>query len=352
MTNLPNPLVKKDVDLQKYSWIKLDIMKLQNSETWRLAAKVPFAGFACINLWMAAWHQVPAGSIPLDKDWIKKKADVPDDTWKKVGPIAMRNFIRCSDGRLYHKVLCRMVNEVWGNKKTNYARTKKAREKLKEIREGGGHGGGRTRNVVNDCHSPSPSNLKPIPDNSKATATDSALLQSPIEKEREIEKEKRDYRLSRAPARGDGGSAAEKIVKEFLRLRTVHWPYDCNLPAPTMTLEQVAKEWVSDGVPVELATTVMERVMVKNARDGKKNAPTNLKFCSFSIENANIEYKKLGKLPEGQSNPAADRDPVREDLMFTLAGLLSRADFAGVPFDTLTNDQITSMIEEKQNDPN
>lgn len=350
MKNLPSPLVGSDVNLQKYTWIKLDIVALMNSDTWRKASKVPFAGYAAINLWMAAWHQVPAGSIPADQDWIKKKADVDEEQWKIVKNIALRNFVKCTDGRLYHKTLCKMVNEVWLSKKANSRKTEKALAALKKKRADDKKKGGVTKKDVNDCNNGTPSKTKK---NSSSVGDDeknTPLLQSGIENRVEENRiEERDYRLSRAGTRDDEKSDAEKIAAEFSRLRTVYWPNDCNFSAPELTLIQQAQDWVNDAVPVALAVEVMERSMVKNINDGKANAPSNLKFCKFNIENANIEFKRLGKMPENKTPLAADRDPIREGLLFTAAGLFTKDDLINAPpIDAMSNDEIQNLITERQ----
>jgi hypothetical protein len=103
MTERPKPLVPANLDLRKWQYMKLDVVKLQNSDTWALADG--WAAKACINLWCRAWHQVPAGSLPNDDLLLAKLADVPD--WPSVRNVALRGFVECSDGRLYHPIVCK-----------------------------------------------------------------------------------------------------------------------------------------------------------------------------------------------------------------------------------------------------
>lgn len=128
---LPDPPVPADADLRHFPAMYLDIVSLQNSETWALADG--WQAKACINLWMRAWHQVPAGSLPKDDRILALWAGVPD--WQHAREIAMRGFIECSDGRLYHRIICEQVikalmlserrsdasNARWNKKKTPHA---------------------------------------------------------------------------------------------------------------------------------------------------------------------------------------------------------------------------------------
>jgi hypothetical protein len=76
------PLIPSDVDLRDFHFMPLDVVQLQNSETWAMADG--WAAKALVNLWTRAWHQVPAGSVPADlhRTW----AGVPE--WESVRGIA------------------------------------------------------------------------------------------------------------------------------------------------------------------------------------------------------------------------------------------------------------------------
>jgi hypothetical protein len=86
----------------------LDVVRLQNSETWAIADG--WAAKALVNLWTRSWHQVPAGSLPDDDNLHRAWANVPD--WESVRNVALRGFVKCSDGRLYHRVICEKVAEL------------------------------------------------------------------------------------------------------------------------------------------------------------------------------------------------------------------------------------------------
>ena len=96
----PPPLIPSDVDLRDFRFMPLDVVQLQNSETWAMADG--WASKALVNLWTKAWHQVPAGSLPDNDDLHRTWANVPN--WESVRDVALRGFIKCSDGQLYHRV--------------------------------------------------------------------------------------------------------------------------------------------------------------------------------------------------------------------------------------------------------
>lgn len=121
-TKLPKPPVPPECDLRKYAYMPLHVAILANSDTWRMAKYVPGASRACLNLWMQAYYQVPAGSLPDDDFLLKEFADVVD--WNVTRDIALRHWERHSDGRLYHQALAKVVLETW----TKHAAVADARE--------------------------------------------------------------------------------------------------------------------------------------------------------------------------------------------------------------------------------
>lgn len=129
MTTCP-PLVPADCDLRDFAFMPLDVLRLRDSE---LALKATGEAFRCaVLLWCAAWHQVPAGSLPDDDDTLAAFAGygrAPRE-WKKHRSGALRGWIKCDDGRLYHPVVAEKANEAWRAKleqrwKTECARIKK-----------------------------------------------------------------------------------------------------------------------------------------------------------------------------------------------------------------------------------
>lgn len=131
MTDLPPPLTPPEVDLKGFSGFMLDVDRLLASELVALASPEEFS--AAVMLWCRAWKQTPAGSLP-DSDRILAAFSGAGARWKKVKDMALRGFVKCSDGRLYHTVLCEEVMSAWKKRqgyRADQDRLKKWREQKK-----------------------------------------------------------------------------------------------------------------------------------------------------------------------------------------------------------------------------
>jgi hypothetical protein len=126
----PAPPISADVDLRDFRFMPLDVIQLQNSETWAIADG--WTAKALVNLWTRAWHQVPAGSLPDDDNLHRTWAGVPD--WESVRGTALRGFIKCSDGRLYHRVISEKALAAW-NERKRFRRAAKARWRHKKTKD-------------------------------------------------------------------------------------------------------------------------------------------------------------------------------------------------------------------------
>lgn len=117
----------------------LHVLRLRDSDLMALSSGEEFK--AAVSLWCVAWHQEPAGSLPKDDRMLARHSGAGKD-WPKLKAMALRGWYECSDGRLYHPVICEAVvdalkrqeqyretaeNEV--NRKQRY------RNRLKEISE-------------------------------------------------------------------------------------------------------------------------------------------------------------------------------------------------------------------------
>jgi hypothetical protein len=105
----------------------MDAMRLRDSDLAAVATGDEFR--AAVLLWCACWHQLPAASLPNDDRMLAKLAgygrDV--DAWMIVKKEALRKFVVCDDGRLYHPVIAEKANDAWEKKKAFKARTEAAR---------------------------------------------------------------------------------------------------------------------------------------------------------------------------------------------------------------------------------
>ena len=125
----PAPLVPAEVDLRGYEFMPLYGDRLFKSETWIGAS--PAAKEAMLKLW---WHgyakEVPAGSLPNDDTFLADYAGygVAVRLWLKVKAQALRGWVLCGDGRLYHPFVTELAMEAWEFKKAQRDRTEAARK--------------------------------------------------------------------------------------------------------------------------------------------------------------------------------------------------------------------------------
>jgi hypothetical protein len=116
MMSTPAPLIGSDVDLRDFPYMPLDVVRLRDSET---AILVSGDGFrAAVLLWCAAWHQIPAASLPDEDRTLAHLSGFGRDlqAWAQVKSEALRGFVKCSDGRLYHPTIAKNAARVWDKK--------------------------------------------------------------------------------------------------------------------------------------------------------------------------------------------------------------------------------------------
>jgi hypothetical protein len=107
---LPDPLVPAEADLRGLRFMPLDVMRLLDSDFYALANGAEFK--AGVTLWAKSWNQVPAGSLP-DDDRVLQHLSGAGALWPEVRGVALRHWVRCSDGRLYHPVVAEAVLHAW-----------------------------------------------------------------------------------------------------------------------------------------------------------------------------------------------------------------------------------------------
>lgn len=126
MDDLPQPLTPADCDLRDFQYMPLDVQRLCDSDL--AALESPEACWSALLLWSKAWHQVPAASLPDDDRVLAKFTGYQraPDAWLAIREGALRGWIKCSDGRLYHPVVAEKANEAW------FAKHRLAHDKLCE----------------------------------------------------------------------------------------------------------------------------------------------------------------------------------------------------------------------------
>lgn len=123
----PDPLVPAEVDLRDFAFMPLDVVRLRDSGLTAKASGDEFR--AAVLLWCASWHQQPAASLPNDDEELANLCGYSRAMreWHKIKRGAMRGWIECSDGRLYHPTVAAKARDAWDSKLAQRARTEAAR---------------------------------------------------------------------------------------------------------------------------------------------------------------------------------------------------------------------------------
>jgi uncharacterized protein YdaU (DUF1376 family) len=115
---------------------ELDPDRIEQSDTWPLAAEVPMCQAALLMMWLVSWRQVPCGSLPSDDDVLRSKLRIPPAQWPRMRPILMRGWWQASDGRLYHRTLTARVEEMLSKRRSDADR--QAARRMRQERESQG----------------------------------------------------------------------------------------------------------------------------------------------------------------------------------------------------------------------
>lgn len=133
MSDLPNPLTPADCDLTGYRWMPLDVVRVIDSDTFGLSTGDEFK--TAFRLWAKSWLQVPAASLPDDDRLLAHLAGLELQRWKKQRAVALRGWILCSDGRLYHPVIAEKAVEAMGKREEHNEREQNQQTRQQRYRE-------------------------------------------------------------------------------------------------------------------------------------------------------------------------------------------------------------------------
>jgi len=115
------------IDLRDFPFMPLYVDQLLTSDTWIEAADDPRIGHAAMSLYCAAWHQVPAGTLPDNDKVLYRLSMCPTpEEWQRVREIVLRPWKRRGDGRLHHPVVCEMAQASWAQKQKHRQQTRAA----------------------------------------------------------------------------------------------------------------------------------------------------------------------------------------------------------------------------------
>ena len=107
----PAPLTPTTCDLRAMPHMPLDVTRLLNSD---FIAQTDCTAFkAGMTLMMTSWQQVPAASLPSDDQSLAWLAHVTPQRWRRIKEQALRGWIQCSDGRLYHPVIAEFALDAF-----------------------------------------------------------------------------------------------------------------------------------------------------------------------------------------------------------------------------------------------
>lgn len=190
MSDLPPPLTPPDCDLRGLPYLPLDMARLFDSEFYALSTGDEFK--AGVSLWCKSITQLPAGSLPAD-DRMLAYLSGAGANWCNVKEMALHGWIKCSDGRLYHRTVAEKVVDAWNARIASRARTEAARA----ARHPGKHTNG---------SQPPPSVTEDVTENVTEVVTESVTgskLKLSKGKEREAKQRKKDSPLATlAPSAG------------------------------------------------------------------------------------------------------------------------------------------------------
>jgi hypothetical protein len=105
-----------DVDVSDMQFMPLFDVRLTKSRAWLRArhwrGHGPGLGFILMNLWVAAFRNVPAGSLEEDDDLLADAARVDIEIWRQMREQAMEGW-QLIAGRWWHPVLAEIAWDLW-----------------------------------------------------------------------------------------------------------------------------------------------------------------------------------------------------------------------------------------------
>lgn len=115
-TELFEPLIPPEVDMTGYPFTPLFRARLFGSEFHATASAEEWR--AGVILWLKAWDQQPAGTLPQKDALLAKLAELSLEDWAAVRDMALHGWYPCTDGRLHHAVVAEGVLEAWGSRRS------------------------------------------------------------------------------------------------------------------------------------------------------------------------------------------------------------------------------------------
>jgi uncharacterized protein YdaU (DUF1376 family) len=136
VNELPAPLTAPECDCTDLDGFMLNVERLMASELVALSTHEVVG--ASLFLWCRAWKQRPAASLPDDDRVNAAFARLPIARFRKLKDEILRGFVKCSDGRLYHRVLSEEATGAYERKLAFQKRRAADAKRLKEWRQNKG----------------------------------------------------------------------------------------------------------------------------------------------------------------------------------------------------------------------
>lgn len=130
---LPAPLTPPDCNLRGLPFMPLHTERLLDSDMMALSSGEEFK--IALRLWCKSWNQEPAASLPDDDRILAHLAGKELSAWRKVRGMALRGFVKCSDGRLYHPVIAEEAIKAMAKREEHQAAKDGDNERKREERE-------------------------------------------------------------------------------------------------------------------------------------------------------------------------------------------------------------------------
>jgi len=127
---LAPPPIPADVDLRDFRFMPFEVLSIRDG---CLPLGDPAIFRATILLWFVAWHQLPAGSLRNNDEWLAKHSGAHAD-WPRIREAVLAGFALHDDGRLYHPIVTEKVLEAWDRKRAKQRLKAADRERKAEAR--------------------------------------------------------------------------------------------------------------------------------------------------------------------------------------------------------------------------
>lgn len=111
---------------------ELDVERIQQSDTWALAA--PMARPWLLMIWTVAWQQVPCGSLPSDDELIVARLGIEPEFFAAHRKVLLRGWWLAEDGRLYHDTIVDCVMAMLAARDKERARKAEYRARQEALR--------------------------------------------------------------------------------------------------------------------------------------------------------------------------------------------------------------------------